>query len=196
MTMGRKGHRIFCRAEAGFGITSGLARRGTMSFSEETSVIVVGMDESLRHVTKPVCDITMGLRSRGIQASVLILSTGMGPPQDLVGKGGGIRLTELEVGQMTNYGDFLLLHFGNVRTHVVAKAHMILRNVNKRTIIICQCPVEFEDFALAGVKTKYADPEKSETLGEVVGIVTDIVRGIPCPPEKIDEIAKIIHDNE
>ncbi len=196
MTIGRKGHRIFCRAEVGFGMTSGLARRGTMSFSEETEVIVVGMDESMRHVTKPVCDITMGLRSRGIQASVLVLSTGMGPPQDLVGKGGGIRLSEMEVEQMTKFGKFILLHLGNVRTHVVAKARMILRNVNKKAIIACQCPVEFEDFALAGVKTKYANPEKAQTLGEVVGIVTGIVRGMPCPPEKIDELAKIIHDNE
>ncbi len=43
----------------------GIAQRGTISECRYPDVIVVGMSPGRRHVTKPVCDITSGLRQQG-----------------------------------------------------------------------------------------------------------------------------------
>ncbi len=80
---------------------------------------------------------------------------------------------------------------GNVRAHIVYKARAILRMVNIPAVVICQCPVDFEDFAEVGVRTRFVKPNATEeqTLGEIVEIVTDVVRGQTCPRSKLDEIS-------
>jgi methyl-coenzyme M reductase subunit C len=61
-------------------------------------------------------------------------------------------------------------------------------------IIVCQAPVDFEDFARIGVKTRVVNPEpdKIETQGTIVEIVTGITRGQTCPRAKLNEIVKDI----
>ncbi len=67
---------------------------------------------------------------------------------------------------------------------------MILRNVDLPAIIVAQCPVDFEDFAAIGVKTAHVMPPDDEiqTQGEIVHIVTGVIRGVTCPQDKLDEI--------
>ena len=57
-------------------------------------------------------------------------------------------------------------------------------------IVVTQCPVDFEDFASIGVKTRdvMPDPENVGTVGRIEEIVTGVVRGVTCPQDKLDEI--------
>ena len=83
-----------------------------------------------------------------------------------------------------------LIHLGNVRSHIIWKARLILRNVDIPAIVVCQCPVDFEDFAAIGVKTKDVMPpdDKVNTKGTIIEIVNGVIRGISCPQDKLDEI--------
>jgi len=83
-----------------------------------------------------------------------------------------------------------LIHLGNVRSHIIWKARLILRNVDIPAILVCQCPVDFEDFAAIGVKTRDVMPsdDKVNTKGTIVEIVNGVIRGVSCPQDKLDEI--------
>lgn len=197
MKIGRETQFVDCRETMGIGLGGGLAQRGTISDGYhggvKSGVIVIGMSPGPRHVTKPVCEITAGLRREGINPSVLILDAGSSPPPDASSVRGGygshFGIKMEEVSTIAQH-KLCIIHLGNVKHHVVAKARAILRYVPIKAIVVCQCPVTFEDFAKAGVRTRAIEPEDPETLGEVVDIVTDVVRGESCPPEKIDEICK------
>jgi methyl-coenzyme M reductase subunit C len=82
----------------------------------------------------------------------------------------------------------VLIHFGGVKNHIIYKARHVLRNINKPVIIISQYPVDFEDFARIGVKTVGVMPEKPETKGTIVELITDVIRGETCTQDKLDEI--------
>lgn len=198
--IGRKCQYIDCRAEMGVGVTAGVAQRGTMSLARNYDVLVIGMSGSRRHVFKPVCEISMGLRERGIELSVMILQTGEGVPVDAPGtiavKATSMRLTPMEVEQIKP-AKVVIVHLGNVRTHIVYKTRMLLRNADQPFIVVCQSPLDFEDFAEIGVLTKYVRPleENVGTRGSVAGVVTDVTRGVPCPEQKIDEITRTVWEN-
>ncbi len=195
MKIGRETQFVDCREAMGIGLGGGLAQRGTVSLgycgAKKSDVIVISMSPSTRHVTKPVCEITAGLRREGINPSVLVLYAGSSaPPGASAAKGGygshfGLKFEEID---RISKHKLCIIHLGNVKHHVVGKTKAILRYVPIKAVVVCQCPVTFEDFAKAGVKTRVLSPEKPETLGEVVEIVTDVVRGQNCPPKKIDEI--------
>ena len=82
----------------------------------------------------------------------------------------------------------VLIHFGGVKNHIIYKAKHVLKNINKPVIIIAQYPVDFEDFARIGVKTAAVMPEKPETKGTIVELITDVIRGETCSQDKLDEI--------
>lgn len=84
MPIGRVTQVVDCRESMGMGKGGGLAQRGTISEARSPDVIVIGMSPGRRHVTKPVCDITSGLRREGAQFSVttLVLNAGSGVPAD------------------------------------------------------------------------------------------------------------------
>ena len=73
LKIGRKTQVIDCRETAGLGLGGGLAQRDTFSEAEEPDVIVLSMGPSGRHITKPVCEITYGLREEGIQTNTWAL---------------------------------------------------------------------------------------------------------------------------
>jgi methyl-coenzyme M reductase subunit C len=81
-----------------------------------------------------------------------------------------------------------------VKSHVIYKARDILRFVDIPAIVVCQTPVDFEDFARIGVKTRVVQPpaDKVETAGTIVEIVTGITRGQTCARDKLNEIVKRI----
>jgi methyl-coenzyme M reductase subunit C len=84
----------------------------------------------------------------------------------------------------------IVVHLGGVKHHITYKARLILRHVDRPCVIICEYPVDFEDFAKIGVKTKAVMPEEPNTKGEIVDIVSGVIRGETCPQEKLDEIIK------
>jgi methyl-coenzyme M reductase subunit C len=172
----------------GLGEGGGIAQRGT--FAEcETDVLAVAMSPGRRHITKPVCEITFALREANVLTSTMILNAGAGTPTDAPGASGGFGLTDKEIKQMKQF-KLLVVHLGGVRNHIVYKARLILRNVNKPCMIICEYPVDFEDFAKIGVKTSKVMPDEVKTKGKVVNIVSSVIRGETCPQEKLDEIIR------
>lgn len=179
-----------CRESQGLGIGGGLAQRATISESGK-DVVVIAMGPGRRHITKPVCEITYALREEGIDASVLVVNAGSGVPTDAPDVTTGTRfgLDPLEVERIRQY-KVALIHLGNVRNHIIYKARLILRNVDMPAIVVTQCPVDFEDFASIGVKTRdvMPDPENVGTVGRIEEIVTGVVRGVTCPQDKLDEI--------
>lgn len=189
--IGRQLSFVECRDSQGLGIGGGLAQRGTISESGK-DVCVIAMGPGRRHITKPVCEITYALREIGINASVLVVNAGSGVPTDAPDVSTGTRfgLDPIEAERIRQY-KVILIHLGNVRNHIVYKARLILRNVNLPAVVVSQCPVDFEDFAAIGVKTRdvMPDEENVNTLGSVMEIVTGVVRGVTCPQEKLDEIA-------
>ncbi len=189
--IGRQLSFVECRDSQGLGIGGGLAQRGTISESGK-DVCVIAMGPGRRHITKPVCEITYALREIGINASVLVVNAGSGVPTDAPDVSTGTRfgLDPIEAERIRQY-KVILIHLGNVRNHIVYKARLILRNVNLPAVVVSQCPVDFEDFAAIGVKTRdvMPDDENINTLGSVEEIVTGVVRGVTCPQEKLDEIA-------
>ena len=182
---------VECRESQGLGIGGGLAQRATISESGK-DVVVIAMGPGRRHITKPVCEITYALREEGIDASVLVVNAGSGVPTDAPDVTTGTRfgLDPLEVERIRQY-KVALIHLGNVRNHIIYKARLILRNVDMpAAIVVTQCPVDFEDFASIGVKTRdvMPDPENVGTVGRIEEIVTGVVRGVTCPQDKLDEI--------
>ena len=181
---------VECRESQGLGIGGGLAQRATISESGK-DVVVIAMGPGRRHITKPVCEITYALREEGIDASVLVVNAGSGVPTDAPDVTTGTRfgLDPLEVERIRQY-KVALIHLGNVRNHNIYKARLILRNVDMPAIVVTQCPVDFEDFASIGVKTRdvMPDPENVGTVGRIEEIVTGVVRGVTCPQDKLDEI--------
>ena len=181
---------VECRESMGMGQGGGLAQRATISESGK-DVVAIAMGPGRRHITKPVCEITYALREEGIDTSVLVLNAGAGVPADApdITHGQCMGLDPIEVERIQQF-KVALVHLGNVRSHIIWKARLILRNVNIPTILVTQCPIDYEDLAAIGVKTKYVmpDDENINTKGCVEEIVTGVIRGVSCPQEKLEEI--------
>jgi len=186
----------------------GIAQRGTISECRYPDVIVVGMSPGRRHVTKPVCDITSGLRQQGIEYSIstLVLNAGSGVPPDAPKIAGSVigafmGITDKEIVQIEKH-KVAILHHGNVRSHVVAKVRYILQACNIRAIVVSQSPVDYEDFAIEGVKTAYVMPpaDRIRTKGTVMAIVGGVTRGQTPTREKMGEVIsavmKLLKKNE
>ncbi len=175
----------------------GLAQRATISESGR-DVVAIAMGPGKRHITKPVCEITYALREEGIDTSVIVVTAGSGVPADApdVSTGSIFGLDELEIQRIQQF-KVALIHLGNVRNHIIYKARLILRNVDLPAIVVCQAPVDFEDFARIGVKTRTVMPKKENigTKGTIVDIVTGVVRGVTCPQSKLDEIVSKVKRN-
>ncbi|MGL6297804.1 MAG: methyl-coenzyme M reductase I operon protein C [Methanobacteriaceae archaeon] len=188
--IGKSTHVVDCRETIGLGEGGGIAQRGT--FAEcGSDVLTVAMSPGRRHITKPVCEITFALREANVLTSTLVLNAGAGVPQDAPGAGAGslFGLTSKEIEQMKQF-KLLVIHLGGVRNHIIYKARLILRNINRPAVIICEYPVDFEDFAKIGVKTSKVMPSEEKTNGEIVDIVSGVIRGNTCPQEKLDEIIR------
>lgn len=181
---------VECRESMGLGVGGGLAQRATISESGK-DVVVIAMGPGRRHITKPVCEITYALREEGIDVSVLVVNAGGGVPSDAPDftTGTNFGLDPIEVERIQQY-KLALIHLGNVRVHIIYKARLILRNVDIPAVIVSQCPVDYEDFAAIGVKTSVVMPSDEEinTKGEIVDIVTGVIRGVTCQQDKLDEV--------
>lgn len=186
--IGRRTHIVDCRETRGIGEGGGIAQRGTYAKSG-SELVAVAMSPGRRHITKPACEITFALREANIETSTLVLNAGSGVPKDAPGGGnsGLFGVTPKEIAQMERH-NIVLFHFGGVKNHIIYKARHALRNVDKPIVIIAQYPLDFEDFAKIGVKTRAVMPEKPETAGTIVEIITDVIRGESCSQEKLDEI--------
>ena len=150
------------------------------------------MSPGRRHITKPVCEITFGLREANVLTSTMVLNAGAGVPHDAPASGGTLfGLTDKEVEQMRNF-KLLVIHLGGVANHIIYKARLILRNVNKHCIIICESPVDCEDFAKIGIKTSKVMPDEGDikTAGTIDDIVTGVIRGETISQDKLDEIIR------
>ncbi len=181
---------VECRESMGMGQGGGLAQRATISESGR-DVVAIAMGPGRRHITKPVCEITYALREEGIDTSVLVLNAGAGVPADApdITHGQCMGLDPIEVERIQQF-KVALIHLGNVKNHIIWKARLVLRNVNIPAIIVTQCPVDYEDFAAIGVKTKGVMPDDPDikTKGSIEEIVTGVIRGVSCPQDKLDEI--------
>lgn len=200
MPIGRITQVVDCRESMGMGKGGGIAQRGTISECRYPDVIVVGMSPGRRHVTKPVCDITSGLRREGIEFSVstLILNAGSGVPPDapevagsVMGSYFGIEPKEIEQIEQHRVA---ILHHGNVRSHVVHKVRFILQYCDVAAVVVCQAPIDFEDLARVGVRTSVVMPPEDQvkTAGEVRGIVTGVTRGQTPSREKLSEVISTV----
>jgi methyl-coenzyme M reductase subunit C len=154
------------------------------------------MSPGHRHVTKPVCDITSGLRQQGVEYSIstLVLYGGSGVPPDAPKLAGGVLgtsmgLTDKEIVQIEKH-KVAILHHGNVRSHVVQKVRFILQACNVKAVVVSQAPIDFEDFAKEGVKTTVVMPpaDKIRTKGTVMAIVSGVTRGQTPTREKMAEV--------
>jgi len=189
---------VDCRESMGLAKGGGLAQRGTLSEATKPDVIAIAMSPGRRHITKPVCEMTYGLRREGIQTSVLVLEAGTGVPESFPqasrGYGPTFGLNERELEQIARH-KIAVLHLGNVRSHVIFKAKEILSQVDIPAVVVAQCPMDMEDFAREGIKTSAVKPahQKTETKGEVVDIVTGITRGATCTRVKLNTLAKILN---
>jgi len=188
--IGKCTHVVDCRETMGMGEGGGIAQRGTFAQCG-SEVLAVAMSPGRRHITKPVCEITFALREANIMTSTLVLNAGAGVPQDAPTAGAGslFGLTEQEIEQMKRH-KLLVIHLGGVKHHIIYKARLILRNVDRPAIVICEYPVDFEDFARIGVKTRVVMPEEPKTKGTIVDIISGVIRGETCPQEKLDEIIR------
>lgn len=197
--IGRKTHIVDCRRTMALKTGGGLAQSGTMAQAMKADVVVVAMSPSKRHVTKPVCEITYALRAAGIEVSVMVLSKGGGNAPDApsaAAPGGNLCSIDEEEALRINKHKLAILHLGSIKEHVIYKARFFLRYIALPTIVICQVPVDFEDFAKIGVRTRVVrpPPDKVETLGEVYDIVTNVVRGVTVPRHKIEEIVSKVKE--
>jgi methyl-coenzyme M reductase subunit C len=200
MPIGRVTQVVDCREAMGMGKGGGLAQRGTISECRYPDVIVVGMSPGRRHVTKPVCDITSGLRQQGVEYSIstLVLNAGSGVPPDAKGISGAVLgasfgLTEKEVTQIERH-KVAILHHGNVRSHVVHKVRFILTYCDVKAVVVSQAPVDYEDFAKIGVKTSVVMPpaDRIVTKGTVMAIVSGVTRGQTPTREKMVEVISAV----
>ena len=90
--IGRCTHLVDCRETRGLGEGGGIAQRGT--FAEcGSDVLAVAMSPGRRHITKPVCEITFGLREANLLTSTMILDAGSGVPHDAPAGGAGQAVT-------------------------------------------------------------------------------------------------------
>ncbi len=189
-SIGRHTKFVECRESKGLGMGGGLAQRATISESGR-DVVAIAMGPGKRHITKPVCEITYEQREEGIDTSVIVVNAGAGVPHDApdVSTGSIFGLDEIEIKRIQQFR-LAIIHLGNVRNHIIYKARLILRNVDIPAIVVCQAPVDFEDFARIGVQTRLVMPKDEEigTKGKIVDIVTGVVRGVTCPQAKLDEI--------
>lgn len=188
--IGRLTHVVDCRETMGMGEGGGIAQRGT--FAEcGADVLAVAMSPGKRHITKPVCEITFALREANILTSTMVLNSGAGVPHDAPAASGGslFGLTDKEIEQMNKF-KLLVVHLGGVRNHIIYKARLILRNVDKPFVIICEYPVDWEDFAKIGVKTAKVMPVDVKTQGTIVNTINGVIRGETAPQDKLDEIIK------
>ncbi|NHV45880.1 MAG: methyl-coenzyme M reductase I operon protein C [Candidatus Verstraetearchaeota archaeon] len=191
--IGRSAQIIDCRETQGIGEGGGLAQRGTISETERFDVIAIAMSPSKRHITRPVCEITYGLREQGIRTGVIVLESGSGVPPDSPygGAPGGSMagINEKEILQIRRF-KLALLHLGGILGHVVYKAKTFLRYVDMPVIVVCEAPVDYEDFAKVGIITRIVrpPPDKVECFGIIVDIVTGIIRGVSIPRNKLNEI--------
>jgi methyl-coenzyme M reductase subunit C len=200
MPIGRVTQVVDCRESMGMGKGGGLAQRGTISECRYPDVIVVAMSPGRRHVTKPVCDITSGLRREGVEFSVstLVLNAGAGVPPGTATAaavtGAYFGLTEKEIRQIEQH-KVAILHHGNVRSHVVAKVRFILEHCDVDAVVVTQVPIDFEDLARVGVKTATVmpAPEDVKTRGTVVDIVSGITRGQTPTREKLAEVIAAVN---
>lgn len=200
MPIGRVTQVVDCRESMGMGKGGGLAQRGTISECRYPDVIVVAMSPGRRHVTKPVCDITSGLRREGVEFSVstLVLNAGAGVPPGTATAaavtGAYFGLTEKEIRQIEQH-KVAILHHGNVRSHVVAKVRFILEHCDVDAVVVTQVPIDFEDLARVGVKTATVmpAPEDVKTKGTVVDIVSGITRGQTPTREKLAEVIAAVN---
>ncbi len=189
---------VDCRESMGLAKGGGLAQRGTLSEATRPDVIAIAMSPGRRHITKPVCEMTYGLRREGIQTSVLVLEAGTGLPDSFPqasrGYGPTFGLNERELEQVARH-KIAVFHLGNVRSHAISKAKEILSQVDIPAVVVAQCPMDFEDFAREGVKTRLVKPpnQKTVTKGEVVDIVTGITRGTTCTRVKLNTLAKVLN---
>ncbi len=189
---------VDCRESMGLAKGGGLAQRGTLSEATRPDVIAIAMSPGRRHITKPVCEMTYGLRREGIQTSVLVLEAGTGLPESFPqasrGYGPTFGLNERELQQIARH-KIAVLHLGNVRSHVIYKTKEVLSQVDIPVVVVAQCPIDMEDFAKEGIKTRTVKPahQKLETKGEVVDIVTGITRGATCTRVKLNTLAKVLN---
>jgi methyl-coenzyme M reductase subunit C len=188
--IGKSTHVVDCRETMGMGEGGGIAQRGT--FAEcGSEVLAIAMSPGRRHITKPVCEITFALREANIMTSTLVLNAGAGVPHDTptAGSGSLMGVTPKEIEQINRHR-LIVVHLGGVKHHIIYKARLILRNAEKPCIVICEYPVDFEDFAKIGVKTRVVMPEEPKTKGEIVDIISGVIRGETAPQEKLDEIIR------
>lgn len=181
---------VDCRHGMGLGKGGGLAQRGTLSEAGRPDVIAIAMSPGRRHITKPVCELTSGMRHENIQVSVLVLNAGSGIPN--VGMvSGSFGISPEEVAQITRH-KLAVIHVGNIRDHVVKKIGAILKDADIPAIVVSQTPLDFEDFAEAGIRTRSVKPKDEYILtrGKVMEIVTGITRGETCPRDKLNELVK------
>ncbi|HOX35899.1 MAG TPA: methyl-coenzyme M reductase I operon protein C [Methanoregulaceae archaeon] len=200
MPIGRVTQVVDCREAMGMGKGGGIAQRGTISECRYPDVIVVGMSPGRRHVTKPVCDITSGLRQQGVEYSIstLVLNAGSGVPPDAPKIGGGVLgasfgLTDKEITQIEKH-KVAILHHGNVKSHVVHKVRFILQACDIPAVVVSQAPVDYEDFAKVGVKTALVMPPEDRivTKGTVAAIVSGVTRGQTPTREKMVEVISAV----
>jgi len=196
--IGRATQVVDCRESMGLAKGGGLAQRGTLSEATRPDVIAIAMSPGRRHITKPVCEMTYGLRREGIQTSVLVLEAGTGVPESFPqasrGYGPTFGLNEKELEQVARH-KIAVLHLGNVRSHVIYKAKEVLAQIDIPVVVVAQCPMDMEDFAKEGIRTRAVKPphQKTETKGEVVDIVTGITRGATCTRVKLNTLAKVLN---
>jgi methyl-coenzyme M reductase subunit C len=198
--IGRTTQVVDCRESMGLAKGGGLAQRGTLSEALRPDVIAVAMSPGRRHITKPVCEMTYGLRREGIQTSVLVLDSGTGVPESFNqasrGYGPTFGISGKEIEQIGRH-KLAVFHLGNVRSHVISKAKEILSQVDIPAVVVAQCPMDFEDFAREGIKTRLVmpPPQKLETKGIVVDVVTGVTRGATCTRVKLNTLAKVLNKN-
>jgi methyl-coenzyme M reductase subunit C len=148
------------------------------------------MSPGRRHITRPVCELTYGMRQENIQVSVLVLNAGSGIP-DVGMVSGSFGINPEEVAQIARH-KLAVIHVGNIRDHVVKKVRAILENVDIPAIVVSQTSVDFENFAEAGIKTRFVKPKDEDilTMGTVIEIVTGVTRGEACSRDKLNELVK------
>ena len=78
----------------------------------------------------------------------------------------------------------------------LGKTREILSQANIPAIVVSQIPVDFEDFAEAGIKTRLVMPrdENIRTKGIVMDMVSGVTRGDSCPRDKLNLNREIRQD--
>jgi methyl-coenzyme M reductase subunit C len=192
MMIDRETQVVDCRCGGGLGRGGGLAQRGTLAEAGHADVVAIAMSPGQRHITKPVCEITYGMREENIQVSVLVLYSGSGIPESGLTTG-SFMISPVEIAQIEMH-KLAVIHFGNIKDHVLRKTKEILSKANIPAIIVSQIPVDFEDFAEAGIKTRLVMPreENIRTKGIVMDMINGVTRGDYCPREKLNLIVKTV----